>query len=750
MRKRYRFFFKMLIPYLALLYAVLLAISGAVYQSFLNTLTGEVEQSQIAMTDNARKYWDSQMEAFTRIALSIVSDDRFEPHQLYDGGYNDLLAQEELVRMKAGSDILTDIVYYPLLKNDSDMIYSTMSTCDFSLFFGSICVVLGKSPDDMRALMEQISGPTILPMQTIVSGITRDPYLLYLYPYKVGDKTSAVVLFVIRNSSLETQLGNILGGNSGYVYISDQTGKIVSSVTGGESSASFTEMVRRVDQTKRSSGTSRIRIDGEDYILTRRVSSSNGWSYNVVTDSRQFMKKVYSSRAVYSAVLFLLAVFGSVGAFLIALRNYLPLHSLANSVRDSQAGPGGEEPADEISFVSRYIGHISHKNLHYETRQSLWDILLGKSIDRAAVQKRLTESGVLRDRRNYRVLLFFRDSAESGLQVFQGYPGFFEMMAAQSGIPVAFGFDCSDNRSCAVLLCYPGEPNSPCVSQFLESVNKTLENGVTFTIGIGAPVGDIFCSAESMRQASAAVYYRVIRGKNSVIAYSDIETTRRHYIYPFEYEQKLTSAIKQARTREIEPVMQAIIAYVKEKADNPDAARCICMGVAYAVVQTLEEIRVGMDAFDNDENYLYPMPYEPVEQFASRVCNLCERVCDFINRHKESRNNERAQNARQYILDHFTDNSLSLNAIADDCGVSVSYLSRFFKEQFGENVAQYIENLRLTRAKELLADTNQSLKEITLATGYGSETNFIRKFKKEEGITPIKFRELSCAVRLPR
>lgn len=734
-----------LVPYLALLYIVLLAINGTVYQSFYNTLTDEVEKSQLSMTSNTQKFWDGQMEALTRIALSIGSNDKFAPYKLNEGGYDSYLAEQELVKIKSGNDTLTDIIYYPLHKNDFDYVYSTETTCDFSLYFDSLFHIQNMSTDSMRTLMKQINTPTILPMQKVSNGLSNDKFMLYLYPLKSGDSTSAVILFVIRDSTLKAQLGNLLSGNNGYVYILNSSGKMITDEVNGSGSVSSSDMLRSIHGKVK---TCKITISGCNYILTCLKSPNNGWYYYVVTDSRQFMSRVYSSRAFFNTALLLLAIIGSAIAFMIALRNYLPLRELAESINTHQGKMPLEENSDEIKCISQYISKLSQQNQNYELRTIIRNFIFGRSVDKTNqnIVIILDESGLQSDSFHYRVLFFFCDSLESCSQTDMDYHELLEMLAAQSGIEKSFCFEYSDNRSFPILLCYSGEENSPCVNEFIDSVSKMFGSQTTFTVGIGSVYQNIFDVNRSMQEASAAIYYRVIRGKNSIIDYSEIQTTRRHYVYPFACEQKLTSAVKQAKNDEIEPVIQEVINYIESNTSNPDDARGICMGLAYAIVHTLEELRIDINTFDSDENYLYPKPYEPVEQFASRVCNLCERVCNYLNQHKESKNEELAIKAGQYIRNNFSDYALSLNAVADYCNVSVSYLSRFFKEQYGESVVQYIDRLRMEHAKKLLSESNLSLKEITSESGYGSETNFIRKFKKKEGITPMQYREVTKKV----
>jgi len=69
-----------------------------------------------------------------------------------------------------------------------------------------------------------------------------------------------------------------------------------------------------------------------------------------------------------------------------------------------------------------------------------------------------------------------------------------------------------------------------------------------------------------------------------------------------------------------------------------------------------------------------------------------------------------------------------------------SYLSYFFKEQTGENFIDYLNKVRIEKAKELLKDSSMSLSEIASQVGYSNAGYFNRIFKKIVGITPGQYR----------
>lgn len=81
-----------------------------------------------------------------------------------------------------------------------------------------------------------------------------------------------------------------------------------------------------------------------------------------------------------------------------------------------------------------------------------------------------------------------------------------------------------------------------------------------------------------------------------------------------------------------------------------------------------------------------------------------------------------------------------LEHIADKMGVSVKYVSRVFKEHYNTNLSDYISELRIRLAKELLRDSAFTVNEISEKAGFYNRTTFLRTFKKLEGKSPNQYR----------
>lgn len=99
------------------------------------------------------------------------------------------------------------------------------------------------------------------------------------------------------------------------------------------------------------------------------------------------------------------------------------------------------------------------------------------------------------------------------------------------------------------------------------------------------------------------------------------------------------------------------------------------------------------------------------------------------------------QTAIHYMNQNYQ-SRLTIEQIAKYINMSASQFSRQFKKQTGKSPYDYLLGIRLTKAKELLKNTSLPISEISYQTGFANECNFIYFFKKQEGISPLKFRNI--------
>ena len=93
-----------------------------------------------------------------------------------------------------------------------------------------------------------------------------------------------------------------------------------------------------------------------------------------------------------------------------------------------------------------------------------------------------------------------------------------------------------------------------------------------------------------------------------------------------------------------------------------------------------------------------------------------------------------------YIQQNFMGKIL-LREFGEQFHLSEKYISRYFKEHFHITLSQYVTYLRLEHAKQMLQETDISVTEVAMQSGYQNISYFIRSFKKTYGVSPLKYRK---------
>lgn len=84
---------------------------------------------------------------------------------------------------------------------------------------------------------------------------------------------------------------------------------------------------------------------------------------------------------------------------------------------------------------------------------------------------------------------------------------------------------------------------------------------------------------------------------------------------------------------------------------------------------------------------------------------------------------------------------ISLEKVAGKLYINQSYLSMHFKHEMGVTFTDYLNDIRILESKELLANTNYSLMEVSLSCGFEDQSYFTKVFKKSQGCTPKEYRQ---------
>ena len=96
----------------------------------------------------------------------------------------------------------------------------------------------------------------------------------------------------------------------------------------------------------------------------------------------------------------------------------------------------------------------------------------------------------------------------------------------------------------------------------------------------------------------------------------------------------------------------------------------------------------------------------------------------------------------KYINSHYAED-LYLEKIATEFSTTPKYFSNYFKKEFSVGFNEYLTQVRISHAKQILCDTDLSLAEVSMKSGYLNQSTFAAAFKKTVGVPPGKYREMN-------
>ena len=267
------------------------------------------------------------------------------------------------------------------------------------------------------------------------------------------------------------------------------------------------------------------------------------------------------------------------------------------------------------------------------------------------------------------------------------------------------------------------------------------KTGISARIGIGS-VQPLETASDSYKEALEALHF----SKAEVAHASDLPIGCAYEPdYPADIEKKLFAAVGAGDKHLTREYAERFFTWMRET--YPDAlidARLKCLEFVLWAERLAYESGGMTYRFLHRSDYLPSVmgcnDFDSLERWFSDKMSEASRN---VAVKKEEKLDSIVEEAKEYIADNYA-KDISLDEISGRVDVSPYYFTRLFKEETGETFLEYLTGLRIDKAKELMEDQDNSIKDICARVGYADPNYFSRIFKKTVGRTPTEYRaELS-------
>lgn len=137
---------------------------------------------------------------------------------------------------------------------------------------------------------------------------------------------------------------------------------------------------------------------------------------------------------------------------------------------------------------------------------------------------------------------------------------------------------------------------------------------------------------------------------------------------------------------------------------------------------------------------LYAGDFDSWEEASGYLTQLAQVLFDLKHSQQKRRSDNVIITLQEYIHAHLNED-LSLVRLSEQVYLNPSYLSRIYKKETGANLSDFIEGVRIEKAKELMKNERLRINEIAAMVGYDTATSFTRFFRKMSGLSPQEYRE---------
>lgn len=215
------------------------------------------------------------------------------------------------------------------------------------------------------------------------------------------------------------------------------------------------------------------------------------------------------------------------------------------------------------------------------------------------------------------------------------------------------------------------------------------------------------------------------------------------YQYPIQTEQLLQRYIEQGDKEAAQKVLNEILGHILLcSSGNMDVIKARITELIVLLSRAAIAGGAGTtEIFGLNFDYLNEIrQFKTMDQLNTWLAKVLVRFTNRVFTLPGSRHEDIIKKAMKYIRKNYM-LKISLNDISGHVNLSVSYLSKIFKEETGSGISEFINSVKIENSKLLLLNNDIPLIEVSYLSGFDDQSYFTKVFKRITGATPGKFRE---------
>lgn len=656
----------------------------------------------------------------------------------------------------------------------SIIIYNNYNKCYYStLSFAETCDIQNSKNllQDYLNDNQPVPKLKLVPLKTDPKSGSTNTFSFFMYAsLEKYIKGESVLMVNIKSQWLFDNINTIneLSDNSlGTVFIMDLKGEIFSTNKQMIPEDGIRkEIYQKISSNSRASDYFILNENNNKKIVTYITSKVNDWRVVSIQPYNTVFGKINQIGTFSMIALGFFLLLSIIVSWLASTKLYKPLGSLVNQIKQmpqSEANGFLEGKADELFFISTMYKQFNEKLNQLTVDQNRNE----KIVQNYYLRRLLTDSFMVSYEEFKEHIQEHRLNISSDgmfLVAVLKIDNFKEFndgkkepekklikFAIQNIMEEILSKKCScqsvdmRNDQIAVLISLNGTDDDSDWIPLFEEIQKTLYSYyyISLTAAISDPVHSYKEISKSYEQALQYSSYRIIFGKMEIITPNSIKENINNMDLhiPMDVERKLIEGIKANDIRNIEALLIENFKYMSRF--SYDSVIYSILNLTMVVNKTIREMnsnKVHLISIDLKIFNQSVLEKETIDEVFMSFMQLFQKISEQTHTVKEEKNDFLMESIKEMVEENYLDQNLSLQSISLKMRMSSVYIGRIFKRSESISVAEYINEVRLRHALNLLENKDFSILEIMKLVGFSNESNFFKLFKKKTGTTPNEYR----------
>lgn len=397
-----------------------------------------------------------------------------------------------------------------------------------------------------------------------------------------------------------------------------------------------------------------------------------------------------------------------------------------------------EKAKESIEKTRQEQAEKNHTALRENFFKSVFDGTLEEGEE---LEKRAKDAEIVLEEGYLVAVIHFRMNEEEKRDyAYQSLQNFLQMVFEEQ---MVFGMAIRKNLIVVVLSDAPALSHEDIQKKCLEVI-EMMDNFMKMHvyIGVSSPGSHILEIKKAYDEAEYAVGESFFNEKSKINYYHGQEKDSKESLENMEKRlEELQHWIRKGTKEEALSAFHEIIACQKELGGSVNTILEVGIRIYVYCKKLVADYDITVYDITPYKSSIVEMIYQcrHVSEYVEIMNVIIGNTSEYIS-NAVSRKNVLICECEKYIEENYQ-KCITVSEISRSIGVSLSYLSRIFKEETGNTIIHFINQKKIEKAKEYLDHTDRKIYEIAEALGFENTTYFSSFFKKHTGVSPKEYKE---------